>query len=292
MPRLDDESLAAIFAQPHPDGGYDQAVQEHLRRLGRKRPAVVLAFPPKAAGTYFRAATIHAVKGQLVRTVHALGGRDATPYLTIFVEYFAGGVTPATLVTHVHMQALTANIRFLEAFDIRPIVMVRNIPDMLASCWDVLEADPAAHENGLNCLIPENFRDMSHEAKADFLVDVLGPWYASFFATWFRYSSREPARVCLLRYREFRDRPEETLARALAHVGLPRTREDCRAALARAWNARAKLRYNKGEEGRGSQYFSVAHFKRLERILGAYRHLAPHCRELLAAEPPALAHAV
>jgi hypothetical protein len=292
MASPDNNSLVAIFAQPDLDGGYDPATRAHLHQLGKKRPVVMLAFPPKAAGTYFRAAMIHAVNGQLVRTVHALGGRDATPYLPTFIEYYAGGVTPATLVTHVHMQALTANIHFLEAFDIRPIVMMRSIPDMLASYWDMLDVDPAAHESGLNCLIPDDFSEMSRDKKADFLVDVLGPWYASFFATWFRYHSESPDRVCMLSYRQFCSDPAGTLSRALSHAGLPRSQTDCRSALERAWAKRGKLRYNKGEEGRGAQYFSPAHFKWLARQLGAYRHLAPHRDELLASGTPALAHAV
>ena len=32
---------------------------------------------------------------------------------------------------HIHMQALPGNCRILEAFDIKPAIMVRTIPDML-----------------------------------------------------------------------------------------------------------------------------------------------------------------
>ena len=99
----------------------------------------MLAFAPKAAGTFFRTAIIHAIDGKIVRVTQASGGRDATPYLPTFVMYYSGGVTDNTLVAHIHMLALPANIHFLEAFDIRPIIMKRSIPDMLASYWDMLE---------------------------------------------------------------------------------------------------------------------------------------------------------
>ena len=52
---------------------------------------MVLAFAPKAAGTYLRSAAIAAMDGQLVRTVHAQGGRDASFYLPTFLLYYAGG---------------------------------------------------------------------------------------------------------------------------------------------------------------------------------------------------------
>ena len=35
--------------------------------------------------------TITAIGGQLVRTVHAQGGRDASFYMPTFVMYYAGG---------------------------------------------------------------------------------------------------------------------------------------------------------------------------------------------------------
>jgi hypothetical protein len=111
----------------------------------------------------------------LLRAVHALGGRDATPYLPTFISYFSGNLTPQPMVAHMHMQALPANVNFLEAFDIRPIVMTRSIPDMLASYWDMLESDPESRKDGLNCLIPDDFPEMAQTRKADFLIDILGP---------------------------------------------------------------------------------------------------------------------
>ncbi|HWA31505.1 MAG TPA: hypothetical protein VG867_10410, partial [Rhizomicrobium sp.] len=77
MAALDSESANALFQLPRPDGAFDGQLRLHLRKLGKKRPCVILAFPPKAAGTYFRTAIIAAVGGQLLRVVHAQGGRDA-----------------------------------------------------------------------------------------------------------------------------------------------------------------------------------------------------------------------
>ncbi|HWA31095.1 MAG TPA: sulfotransferase domain-containing protein, partial [Rhizomicrobium sp.] len=263
------------------------------RKLGKKRPCVILAFPPKAAGTYFRTAIIAAVGGQLLRVVHAQGGRDATPYLPTFVAYFNGGLIERTLVSHVHMQALPANINFLEAFGIRPIIMKRSIPDMLASYWDMLMKDPTALEDGLNCRIPENFRTMPDAQKADFMIDVLGPWYASYFATWLEYAADAPDTVCVLAYREFKDDPAGTLMRAVEHAGLPRTRQECEKALNIVWERRDQYRYNKGETGRSTGYFGPEHIARLGKMLGYYPNLKKHRDELLgvAQEPVALAAA-
>src|ERR1700743_1890847 len=115
---LDTRAIDAAFAQPDSDGNFTGVVADYLRSLGMKRPMLFFAFAPKAAGTFLRAAAIEAVDGQLVRTVHAQGGRDAQLYLPVFVHYYLGGLCDGPLVAHVHMQALPANRCFLEAFDI------------------------------------------------------------------------------------------------------------------------------------------------------------------------------
>ena len=144
----------AIFTPLAGDGNFDPEIAQYLGELGQARPSVVLAFPPKAAGTFLRSAAISAVGGQLVRTVQAQGGRDATFYLPTFILYYTRGIPARPLVTHVHMQALAANRHFMEALDLRPVVMIRALPDMLASYLDELEDQPLRPDKWLNIKVP------------------------------------------------------------------------------------------------------------------------------------------
>ncbi len=126
------------------------------------------------------------------------------------------------------MQALAANRHFIEAFGLRPIIMMRSIPDMLASFWDMLEFDPTARAEGLNCQIPDNFVDQSRAQKADFMVDVIAPWYASYFATWKSFVDDAPETICVLHYNDFCADPTTALHAALAHAGFFVSRAKCR----------------------------------------------------------------
>jgi hypothetical protein len=282
----DQNAIAAAFAQPDADGSFNGAFGAYLKRIGAQRKAVVFVFPPKAAGTFLRTAAIAACDGQLLRIVHAQGGRDAQPYLPLLVDYFTGGLTPKTLVAHIHMQALAANCHILEAFGIRPIIMLRSIPDMLASYWDMLDTDARARQDGLNCSIPENFLDLPREVKADFCIDMLAPWYAGFYATWLDYAAREPKTVLLLHYAQMRDDPAGTLERALTHAGIEVSQERCGQATEEAWSERHSLRFNKGEAGRGQTYFDSSHGRKLERLLSYYPVLAPWRVQLLGTLAP------
>jgi hypothetical protein len=267
---LDQAALNAVFEVPNNDGTFGTALRAYLQGLGSKRPAIILAFPPKAAGTFLCAAAIKATGGDLVRIVHAQGGRDAQPYLPTLLAYYLGGICPGPLVTHVHMQALPANIALLEAFDLRPAIMLRSLPDMLLSYGDMLQADGAARLQGLNCAIPAGYIELAPDRRIDFLIDILGPWYASYFATWLDYARRADGRVRVLTYSQFVENPAATLEAVLLHAGIVRTRTECQAAIEATWRERHKLRFNRGVEGRGAECFTQHQLERIAKLLTYY----------------------
>jgi hypothetical protein len=271
---LDERLANAAFSSPNCDGSFTPDFAEYLNDLGAMRPSVVLAFAPKAAGTFLRSAAIAAIGGALVRTVHAQGGRDASFYLPTFLLYYAGNYPPRPLVTHVHMQALPANRHFIEALDLKPVIMIRAIPDMLASYADMLEAAPHAPDNWLNIRLPQNYAALSPLAKNDFLIDMIGPWYASYFATWLEYAGECPGRVCILDYDRFVAEPAAALETLLAHAGLSRPRAACQVALDAVWDRRADFRFHKGVSGRGKARFTPEQMTRLGRQLDFYSNLA------------------
>lgn len=277
---IDSNAMQAVFARPQTDGSFEPPVGEYLRKIYSRRPMLLLAFAPKCAGTYFRQAAMHAVGGQLIRMCHAQGGRDGTLYLPNVIVSCLDDTAPVT-VTHLHMQALTANRRFIETLGLKPIIMIRNIADMLASFLDMLEADPVAREEGLNCQVPANFCNMERGDKLDFMIDVIAPWYASYFATWKDFVDQAPGTVCVLRYHEFCRDPAEALRTAVSHAGFITTLFRCRQSLETVWREKESYRFNKGSSGRGKDYFSPAHFARLIRLLSYYPQLQAWTAELL-----------
>ena len=149
--KIDSQALQTVFALPKSDGEMEEPFHRYLRSVGARRAILLLAFAPKAAGTYFRHAAMHAVKGRIVRFCHAQGGRDGTPYLPTILGCCLDD-TSSGIVSHMHMQALSANRHLMSAFGLKPVIMLRNLPDMLASFMDMLELDPIARAEGLNCL--------------------------------------------------------------------------------------------------------------------------------------------
>jgi hypothetical protein len=293
---MEEDVTHAIFSTLETDGSYVPEVADYLKEMGQTRPSIVLAFAPKAAGTFLRTAAITAVGGQLVRTVQAQGGRDAQFYLPIFLLYYAGGFPARPLVTHAHMQGLPGNLRFIEALDLKPVIMVRSIPDMLLSYMEMIEADPDDPDHWLNIQIPPGYAGFGDDRKADFIIDMMGPWYASYFATWLDYARRD-GRVLVLDYDEFRANPLDSLECLLIHSRFQVPRETCRDVLDAVWRERKDFRYSQGVSGRGMARFSEAQMARLRRMLAFYPALAPWMDRLIpppsaASAPPAHSSAV
>jgi hypothetical protein len=82
-------------------------------------------------------------------------------------------------------------------------------------------------------------------------------------------------------FRAVQKNPAAVVKDILKHIGLPRDTETCEAAVAYAWRLRDSLRYNKGESGRGANYFRSAQLNRLSRMVGHYPVLADWHERLL-----------
>ena len=269
---IDSNVVQAVFAQPDPEGVFERDYVTYLRSIGARRPVLFLAFAPKVAGTFFRQAAMEAVGGALFRTSHAQGGRDGTPYLPNLLACYLDKDLPEIIV-HIHMQAFLANRHLLSALGIRPVIMLRNLPDTLASFLDMLESDPVARAQCLNCVVPDNFVELSRAQKLDFVLDIILPWYASYFASWKSFVDEAPEQICVLRYSDFCQNPAESVRMALVHAGFTVSGDTCVAAVERVWPNRDKLRYNKGKQGRGAGYFSASQLAEIARKLSHYPQL-------------------
>lgn len=269
---IDSNVIQAVFAQPDPEGVFERDYATYLRSIGARRPVLFLAFAPKVAGTFFRQAAMETVNGALFRTSHAQGGRDGTPYLPNLLACYLDKDLPEIIV-HIHMQAFLANRHLLSALGIRPVIMLRNLPDTLASFLDMLETDPVARAQCLNCVVPDNFVELSRAQKLDFVLDIILPWYASYFGSWKSFVDEAPGQVCVLRYSDFCQDPAQSVRTALVHAGFAASGDACVAAVERVWPNRDKLRYNKGKEGRGAGYFSASQLAEIARKLSHYPQL-------------------
>lgn len=99
----------------------------------------------------------------------------------LYLPYMLRAISTNT-VTQQHCRATDVNLKLMQAFNMRAVVMVRNIHDLVISYYDHLHRQririPSTHLN-------EQFYELDTETKLDLIIDMIVPWYISFYASWY-----------------------------------------------------------------------------------------------------------
>jgi hypothetical protein len=92
----------------------------------------------------------------------------------------------------------------MKTFNIKPIVLVRNIFDVIMSTKDHLEKEgtvmPMAY-------IPTNWNELNENIKYDFITNMVVPWYIKFYVSWSKYDADS-----IITYNELISNPSKILA--------------------------------------------------------------------------------
>lgn len=166
----------------------------------------------------------------------------------LYLPYLLAAATQDK-VTQQHCRATTANLHLMQGFGIRPIILVRNIFDVLLS-WKEFVAS-GAHVNTFYPDAPE----LDDGTRMDLVIADRAAWYLSFFAGWRRATDAGTIDAFWLTYEDMVADKPATLRRIAAFYGLDA--DD--AAITRAIEATdgtARTRFNKGVSGRGRSAFT------------------------------------
>lgn len=168
-------------------------------------------------------------------------------------------------VTQQHARASEANIQMMQAFGIRPTVLVRNIFDTAASLLDFYTKGYVFS----TFFDRKDFERMSADQKIELLIDNVLPWYFQFVASWQRAEEDARLEIDWLTYEEMiRDKPA-AVERILRFNGVQRSREQIAAQVGAIEGEADKNRFNKGQTGRGDELLSST---QKERIAALARH--------------------
>lgn len=152
-------------------------------------------------------------------------------------------------VTQQHCRASEANIHLMQAFGIRPVVLVRNIFDTAMSLRDF-------YDGGFiysTFFEREHYMALAPEEKIDLLIEYALPWHFQFLASWQRAARAKRLEVFFLTYEELISDPPIALARVLGFYGMQARAEDLQGIVAVRNADRRSNRFNQGVTGRGEQ---------------------------------------
>ncbi len=240
-----------------------RAIGKARRTLSRDGRMIVVSSMPKSGST-FLTRSIAAVTGyEHSYLACSYGNVDQEIYLPKVIDAYGRGT-----VTQQHFKANDHNLELLKFYGIRPVVLVRNLFDVLVSVRDHLVNEnlhnlPGAH-------VPDRLLDLSVERQIDFIVDLIAPWYIGYIASWARAEANGFPFLWMSYEDAVADWPG-AVSQVLSFYGITRPRDAVVSAVESVRQGpQKKNRFNRGIVGRGSTILSSRQRERVIRLTEYY----------------------
>jgi len=207
-------------------------------QLGRH---IFIACVPKTASTFLKNLLESLTGYRDLFTVYAAGQTEHEIYLPTLREY-----AQIDTVTQQHCRASDANIHLMQAFGIRPVVLVRNIFDSVMSLLDFY--NKGAFKTSY---YRADWLALDEEMKIDLLIENVIPWYFQFVASWELAEKQNRLEMHWLTYEELIADKPSTVLKVLEFYGLGAARRGVEERIREIESEERKNRFNKGIAGRG-----------------------------------------
>jgi tetratricopeptide (TPR) repeat protein len=207
-------------------------------QLGRH---IFIACVPKSASTFLKNLLVNLTGYRDLFTVYAAGQNEHEIYLPTLQQS-----ARLDTVTQQHCRASDANVHLMQAFGIRPVVLVRNIFDSLMSLLDFY--NKGAFQTSY---FRSDWQFLDEETKIDLLIDNVIPWYFQFVASWDAAEKQRRLELHWLTYEDLVADKPSCILKLLEFYGLGVSRRGVEQRIAQIESEERKIRFNKGVTGRG-----------------------------------------
>jgi len=188
-----------------------------IKEVDKNRPPMVLlACFPRSASTYTFQVASDLFKLQKYHLWYARGMSDYNLYLPRILSALQKRV-----ISQQHIKANYANIELIKYFDIKTIVLIRNIFDVIASKYKA-EINKGEGASIMGFMIHESKR----ESVMDMVIDTFLPWYLDFYVSWMWYIEIREIEAVVINYSELMHNQIKYFSRISKYLNEPRTDEE------------------------------------------------------------------
>lgn len=222
--------------------------------LGRH---IFLACAPKSGSTFLKNVLVGVTGFKDMFSVYASLQNEQELDLPHLIKF--GNVNT---VTQQHSRASEANIQMMQAFGVRPTILLRNIFDTAASLLDF-------YTNGYvfsTYFNKEEFVSFDDDQKIDLLIEYVLPWYFQFVASWQRAEKERRLDVDWITYEDMVADKPAMIERILAFHGIKAPGEAILQKIAATESQADKNRFNKGKTGRGKTILNEEQRNRIRKL--------------------------
>jgi hypothetical protein len=240
-------------------------VYQRLRRSVFSNGKYLLLAPMPKSGSTFLSHTLCALTGyRHYYLACAYDNIEQEIYLPRVIDGFGCG-----RVVQQHFKANGPNLEVLNRFDIKPVVVVRNIFDLAASIRDHLLTERL--DNLPSVYPPVDFLTFSPSRQLDFVIDMVIPWYITYYVSWCQAEKQRQIEFLWVVYEELVANWSAGIRRILDFFGMQKPD----VAIARAIETtraepKERTRLNVGVPGRAYRLLSDSQRERIVRLTQYY----------------------
>jgi len=247
-----------------------QPAQQGLRwvlRWKQKHPGIkefiLIACMPKSGSTFLANALSQLTGYRYAHLTYAYERSEQNLYLPKLIDSSGFGS-----VTHIHLRATEATLDLLKMFSVKPVILVRNIFDIVVSIRDHMFNEGYEFPT-FYC--DDGFKTMDVENQYDFIIEQGLPWYFNFYVSWIKAIENHRVEALWLVYDEMISDWDKTLKQVADFYHIPRTDGEIADALQQtiAINKK-KTRLNKGISGRSRSALTEDQRRKIARMARFY----------------------
>jgi hypothetical protein len=241
-------------------------VAAHFKRrfVRPSAPYVFVSCMPRTGSTFLTETLCELTGFKRVELSDAYAENEQELDVPRLLDAFAYGS-----VTQQHVCANGRTVGLMQDFGIRPVVLVRNIFDVVVSIRHFLLTEGCGKWPTF-FTTDERFRRLDEETQYEQIVEVGVPWYFDFFVSWCDATRRGALETCWLTYEEAVTDWVGALRRIVDFYRLDAGTAGIESALARTTARASSLRLNQGLVGRGEATLHPAARDRIRRYARFY----------------------
>jgi hypothetical protein len=227
-------------------------------------PYLFLACMPRTASTFLSEAICELTGFRRVELADAYSENEQELDVPRLLDAYGYGS-----VTQQHLLANARTIELMQRYSIRPVVLVRNVFDVVISIRDFLHTEGCGKWPTFFCT-DESFRSLDDATQVEQIVELGIPWYFDFFVSWQEATRRQAVETLWVTYEDAVADWATTIARIATFYGIEQDQAAIEGALERTQARASSLRLNKGTTGRGETILHASARDRIEHYTRCY----------------------
>jgi len=225
---------------------------------------VFIACFPKSASTFLRN-VVAEISGYATEEVSVATSNDEQDiYLPALIDV---AFTPTS--SRMHMRAKQSNVEIMQNCGLKPIVLVRNLFDVTISLRD------HCRNVQILCLsdIGPSYNDASEKEQCDMVIDLILPWYFSFFASWQRVRQENSLETLPISYEQMMSDKISTFRNVCNFYNIEASDEKIQQAITAVEGDKKRSNFNVGKVGRGKKELTDEQIERIIKMAGYFKDI-------------------